>query len=57
MDPVKSQSKDVANTDLSKIETPVLMDRQPWVERLSMSHWNFDELKSGECWSHMRKYV
>jgi hypothetical protein len=57
MDPAKSQSKDVANTDLSKIENPALLDRQLWVERLAMSHWNFDELKSGECWQHMRKYI
>jgi hypothetical protein len=57
MDPARSQSKDVANTDLSRIENPELLDRQPWVERLSMSHWNFDELKSGECWSHMRKFI
>lgn len=57
MDPAKSQSKDVANTDLSRIENPVLVDRQPWVERLSMFHWNFNELKSGECWGHMRKFI
>lgn len=56
-DPVRSQCKDIANTDLSAIENPALPDRQHWVERLSMSHWNFDELKSGQCWQHMRKYV
>lgn len=56
-DPDRSQSRDVANTDLSKIENPVLFDRQPWVERLAMFHWNFDELISGECWTHMRKYI
>ena len=57
MDPLNSQCKDVANTDLSKIENPLMPDRQPWVERLSMFHWNFDELKSGECWAHMRKFI
>ena len=57
MDPIKSQCRDVANTDLAQIENPQMPDRQPWVERLSMFHWNFDELKSGECWAHMRKYV
>lgn len=56
-DPAKSQCAEIANTDLSKIEHPALPDRQAWVERLAMSHWNFDELKSGECWSHMRQYV
>ena len=56
-DPDRSQSRDIANTDLSKIETPTLFDRQPWVERLAMFHWNFDELVSGECWAHMRNYI
>ncbi len=56
-DPTRSQCKEIANIDLSKIENPNLPDRQQWVERLSMFHWNFDELKSGECWSHMRKFI
>lgn len=56
-DPTKSQSSEVANLDLSKIENPILHDRQRWVERLSMFHWNFDELRSGECWAHMKKFI
>jgi hypothetical protein len=57
MDPDKSQCAEIANTDLSLIETPQMPDRQKWVERLSMFHWNFDELKSGECWEHMKKFI
>jgi hypothetical protein len=57
MDPTKSQCAEIANTDLAQIETPILHNRQSWVERLSMFHWNFDELNSGECWQHMRKYI
>jgi hypothetical protein len=57
MDPIKSQCRDVANTDLAQIENPQMPNRQPWVERLAMSHWNFDELKSGECWHHMRQFI
>lgn len=56
-DPAKSQCADIANFDLSQIESPQMPDRQAWVERLAMSHWNFDELQSGECWRHMRQYV
>jgi hypothetical protein len=56
-DYTKSQCREIANIDLSKIETPTLFDRQSWVERISMFHWNFDELKSGECWQHMRRYI
>lgn len=57
MDPARSQCTEVANTDLSLIETPLMPDRQQWVERLSMFHWNFEELRSGECWQHMKKYI
>jgi len=56
-DPAKSQCTEIANLDLTKIENPQLPDRQKWVERLSMFHWNFDELQSGECWSHMKKFI
>jgi len=56
-DPDKSQCRDIANTDLSMIENPQMPERQAWVERLSMFHWNFEELKSGECWQHMRKFI
>lgn len=56
-DTARSQCAEIANTDLTQIENPMLPDRQPWVERLSMFHWNFDELKSGECWQHMKKFI
>ena len=56
-DPTRSQSRDIANTDLSAIENPVMPDRQAWVERLAMSHWRFDELRSGQAWRHMRQWV
>ena len=55
--PQHSQSFGIANTDLSKIENPDMPDRQPWVERLSMCHWNFEEMQSGAAWSFFRKYI
>jgi hypothetical protein len=55
--PEYSQSSSVANTELSMIEHPVLHDRQQWIERLSMCHWNFDELRSGEAWQFFRRYI
>jgi hypothetical protein len=55
--PQHSQSFDVANTDISNIENPILPDRQAWVEKLSMCHWKFDELKSGEAWQFFKKYI
>lgn len=56
-DPAKSQCAEIANLDLAQIENPLMPDRQKWVERLSMFHWNFDELRSGECWAHMREFI
>ena len=55
--PQHSQSFDVANTDISNIENPVMPNRQDWIEKLSMCHWNFDELKSGEAWQFFKKYI
>jgi hypothetical protein len=55
--PNYSQYSDVANQDLSKIEDPILYERQEWVERISMSHWKFSELSSGEAWEFMKNYV
>ena len=56
-DAARSQCREIANTDLSQIENPVLLNRQPWIERISQFHWNFAELQSGACWQHMRKFV
>lgn len=56
-DPNYSQYSDVANHSLADIENPTLHERQSWIERVSMSHWKFDELKSGEAWSFMKNYV
>lgn len=56
-DPARSQCRDVANVDLAQIERPQLPDRQPWLDRISMLHWKFDELRSGACWNHMRRWI
>jgi hypothetical protein len=55
--PKNSQSFEVSNVDLNLIENPVMPERQHWVEKISMSHWNFEELQSGEAWKHIRKFV
>ena len=55
--PQRSQSYKVANTDLSRLENPEMPDRQEWIERISMCHWNFEELRSGAAWKFFRKYV
>lgn len=51
------QAGEVANTDFSKLENPDLLDRELWIKKLAQCHWNFEDLKSGRCWSHMRQWV
>lgn len=55
--PEYSQSFEVANFDLTKIENPNFLDRENWVKKLAMSHWNFNELKSGEAWNFFKQYL
>lgn len=55
-DPARSQCAEVAHHDFSLIESPQRFDRQKWLERISMFHWNFEELQNGTCWKHMRNY-
>lgn len=55
--PQMSQAFEVANTELSLIESPKLFERQHWIEKTSMSHWNFQQLKSGQAWNHIKKYI
>jgi hypothetical protein len=52
-----SQGGDIANTDLSQLETPNMPDREQWIRKLAQCHWSFEDLKSGRCWSHMRQYI
>lgn len=55
--PEYSQASSIANIDLSKLESPEMPEREDWVQRLAMCHWNFDELRSGEAWNFFRRYI
>jgi hypothetical protein len=55
-DPERSQCAEVSNHSFADIENPKEFDRQSWLERISMFHWKFSELKDGTCWAHMRNY-
>jgi len=56
-DPIRSQCAEIANKSLAEIEKPALFERQQWINRLAMFHWNFNEIENGECWAHMRRFV
>lgn len=56
-DPDYCQAGSVANLDLSRIENPLMPNRETWIKKLSQCHWSFADLKSGRCWAHMRRWV
>ena len=56
-DPERSQVREIAETRLDKIETPITPDRDAWIQRLSQFHWSHHELRDGTAWAHMRKFV
>jgi hypothetical protein len=55
--PIYSQGGDVANTDFSRLENPILADREQWIKKLAQCHWSFADLRSGRCWAHMRQWI
>jgi hypothetical protein len=55
--PKNSQAYEVANTDLSKIESPNPPERQQWIEKISMCHFNFEDLRSGVAWNIIKEYL
>ena len=52
-----SQCREVANTDLSRIEDPATPDRLQWICRISQFHWSHADLENGRCWTHMRQWI
>jgi hypothetical protein len=57
IDPERSQAREIANVGLNKIENPHTPDRLAWVQRIAQFHWSHDELRSGACWAHMKKWA
>lgn len=51
------QAGSVANTNFALLENPSKPDRQQWIRRIAQCHWNFEDLRSGRCWQHMRQWV
>jgi hypothetical protein len=55
--PLKSQAYDIANLNLAQLEKPNRPDRQQWIEKISMSHYNFVDLRNGAAWEVIRNYI
>jgi len=55
--PQNSQAYTVSNTDIEQIEQPQIYDRQDWIEKISMSHYNFEDLQNGTAWKIIKEYL
>lgn len=52
--PQRSQAWPTVNTDLSKIMTPEMPDREEFYHRLAQCHWNTAELPTGQAWRFLK---
>lgn len=57
LDKERSQASDISHESLRDLENIRQFDRQSWIEKIAMSHWRLDELKSGKAWLHMRNWA
>lgn len=57
LDPERSQAGPVSHHNLSDIEDLKEFDRELWIQQIAQMHWNLEELKTGEAWSHMKKWA
>ena len=55
--PQISQAYDVANFNISEIENPRMPERQQWIEKIAMSHFNFTDLRTGVAWNIIKDYL
>lgn len=56
-EPRNSQAYDVANLNLADIEKPLLPQRDEWIKKISMSHFSFNDVESGEAWKIIKEYL
>lgn len=52
--PARSQAWPTAETDLTRLESPNLVDREEFYLRIAQSHFDWDEVRDGRAWSFMR---
>ena len=56
-DTTRSWATGVAFTDLALIENPPLPDRTDWVTRIANIHWSNTEVRSGQLWTAIKRYI
>lgn len=47
----------ISNNDIKNINTPKLFDRTKWLNEISYSLWNHNEINNGDMWKYYRKFV
>ena len=47
----------VANKDVSHIESPMIFDRQQWVQDLAAAHWSDQDARSGKIYQKFLPYL
>jgi hypothetical protein len=59
MDPdwKKSPVADVGNYDVSMLESPYVIDREAWIQKIAMSHYSIQDIKDGILWKEVTKYL
>lgn len=57
IDPEFSQAKNVSHHQISDLKNLQEFDRTQWIYDLAQCHWNWNDLSSGECWKHMKKWA
>lgn len=50
-----SPARPIAESDLTRIETPLYPDREPWLRTLSYSQWHTDEMSAGKTMRHLER--
>jgi hypothetical protein len=56
LDHKRSPAYDVGNTRLDMLEDPSMIDRTQWIQKISMSHYNIQDIKDGILWNEVLRY-
>lgn len=57
VDDVSCVAWEVANHDMSRIESPVMLDRQQWIWNLAAAHWSDQENRQGDTYQRFLPYL
>ena len=57
VDDVSCVAWDVANTDISQIELPLVFEREQWLYDLSAAHWSDADAQAGRIWQKFLPYL